>query len=199
MRQRTMTGFHSLVAGLALMALNACAIPAEPNVEGHDYRQNHKIQVRVKNVSISVSLPEDSTRLTPGDERRFRKFLRAFVQRGRSPVTAETGHPERARNVLLANGLRGSEIVMHSGRAVRQGIVILTFSANDVVAPECGDWSTPMANTYDNKPHGNYGCAMQRNLAITAADPGDFITAQPLGGLPSPPPPSSGAGNETEN
>jgi len=180
MSPTTATFSRLFLVGALAIALGACA--AQPKPQGSDYRQNHKIQVDREQVSITVALADDGTALAPADARRFQRFLRDYVQRGRTVVTVESARPQDARAVLLGLGLRARELAMAASTTVQPPNVVLSFSANKVVSPECGDWSSPPSFTADGKPHSNFGCASQRNISKMVADPGDFIQAQPSDG-----------------
>jgi len=169
-----------VLAGFVAVALSACALPPKP--QGHDILQNHKIQVTSQQVSISIALPQSGMSLSPGDASRFKWFLRDYVQRGRSAVTVESAQPILARDLLLNNGFRDSEIFIAPATTVKAPNALLSFTANKVVSPECGDWSSSPSFTPGNAPHSNYGCATQRNMSKMVADPGEFIQAQPSSG-----------------
>jgi hypothetical protein len=47
--------------------------------------------------------------------------------------------------------------------------------------PECPSWATIAPDPNDNMPQPQIGCANQRNLALSIADPNDLIHPQPLG------------------
>jgi len=169
-----------VLAGFLIATVSACA--NQPKPEGHDIRQNHKIQVTAEQVSISIALPQVGMSLAPGDTNRYKRFLRDYVQRGRTAVTVESTQPNLARNVLLHLGLSDNEIFIAPTTTVKAPNALLSFTANKVVSPECGDWSSSPSFTWDNKVHSNYGCAIQRNIGQTVANPGDFIQAQPSSG-----------------
>jgi len=120
--------------------------------------------------------------LAPGDATRFKRFLRDYVQRGRTVVTVESAQPSLARDVLLGLGLRDGEIFIAPATTVKAPNALLSFTANKALSPECGDWSSAPTFVPDGKPHSNFGCSMQRNVGQMVADPGDFIQAQPSSG-----------------
>lgn len=70
-----------------------------------------------------------------------------------------------------------------AGRANPHAPVLLSFSRHYANVRECGDWSKNTANTYDNKPYRNFGCAHHSNLAAMVANPRDF--ARPRNEQPS--------------
>jgi pilus assembly protein CpaD len=45
----------------------------------------------------------------------------------------------------------------------------------------CGDWSENLADTGQNTPQPNFGCAVQQNVAAMVADPRDLIEPRGLG------------------
>ena len=45
--------------------------------------------------------------------------------------------------------------------------------------PECGRWTTNLAEDYRNLPYPNFGCAQQRNLAAQVANPADLLGPAP--------------------
>ena len=169
-----------LMAGVLATTVAACASQSKP--EGHDYRQNHQIQVASEQVSISITLPDSGMSLAPSDDRRFRGFLRDYVQRGRSVVTVESQMGQLARDILLANGLRDYEIVIADDTTILAPNAVLSFTANKAVLPECGNFSDHPNFNPSNAPHSNYGCAYQRNIGAITSDPGDFIQAKPATG-----------------
>jgi pilus biogenesis lipoprotein CpaD len=120
--------------------------------------------------------------LSPSDQRRFHIFLRDFIQRGRTAVTVESTLPHLAEAILLENGLHKNEIVLAPDTTIMAPNAVLSFTANKVIAPECGDWSSNSVFNPSNKPHSNFGCAYQRNIGSVVADPGDLIQSQPATG-----------------
>lgn len=174
-----------LFAGLITGLMAGCAETAKPTaqpIEGYDYRQTHPLKVTREQVSISIALPEQGLELSPSDQRRFKTFLRDFVQRGRTLVTVESSLGDLAKAILMKNGLRASEISIVSNTNLQAPNAVLSFAGNKVVVPECGDWSSDTTFHPDNKPHSNYGCAMQRNIGSVISDPGDLMQAQPATG-----------------
>ena len=187
MKQRAPLTSHTTrrLAFLALMAglVTACASPSpKEEAANTDYRQIHRIQVTRENVSLSISLPDQGLALRPSDQRRFKVFLRKFIQRGRTVITVESQMPELAKAIMIENGLRESEIFVATNTTIQAPNAVLSYTANKVVAPECGDWSSGSSFNPSNKPHSNFGCSMQRNIGSVVADPGDFLQAQPATG-----------------
>ncbi|PCI40353.1 MAG: hypothetical protein COB46_07135 [Rhodospirillaceae bacterium] len=171
-------------AGLVATFLAGCADTTSTiqPTEGYDYRQTHAIKVTREQVSLSLALPMQGLELSPSDQRRFKGFLRDFVQRGRTLVTVESTLGDLAKTILIKNGLRANEIILISDTNLQAPTAVLTFAANKAVVPECGDWSSDTTFRPGNKPHSNYGCATQRNIGSVISDPGDLMQAQPATG-----------------
>lgn len=168
------------LVGLIAALMSACA--SEPRPDGHDITQNHLIKVASEQVSIAITLPQSGLALSAGDASRFQRFLRDYVGRGRTVITIESAQPSLARDVLLSQGLRDSEIYMAPSTTVQAPNAVLSFTANKAISPECGNWSSSPAGGFDNAPHSNFGCATQRNIGQMVVDPGDFIQAKPAEG-----------------
>jgi pilus assembly protein CpaD len=58
----------------------------------------------------------------------------------------------------------------------------LSYLRTVAKAPDCPDWSENVARDPQNMPWPNLGCATQRNLAMSVADPNDLV--QPRGETP---------------
>ena len=164
---------------LLALALVACEAPkravdyrdANPNVVG---KETHLLTIRV---------PPSGVALADRDAGGLERFLRVYLERGQGPVMAETPAVSglRVRELLIGAGLRSPEIVIRSADtgASSQGAV-LTFVANTVKVPECEDWSSKSTYNWTNRRHSNFGCATQRNIGLTVANPGDLAKPRTL-------------------
>ncbi|MCK4940232.1 MAG: hypothetical protein KAR80_08010 [Rhodospirillaceae bacterium] len=177
--------FISSVRFLAVVGAVAASISgcAKTNVSDvGNITETHPIQVTREQISITISLPESGGQLSNDDARRFKSFLRDYVQRGRTQVTVETVTPIEASAVLTANGFRAGELNFISDVTIPAPNAILSFTANAAIVPECGDWSDNDSFNPSNLPYDNFGCANRRNTGLTVADPGDLIQSQPISG-----------------
>lgn len=181
---------HQMNSPFLKAALLACAVSTlagcgarltdDPN--SNDPRLQHPIQVAREQVSVTIALPEQGTVLAPDDQRRMRAFIRDFVGRGRGTVMVESFLGERAREVLVSQGLRANEIIIAPDATIKAPNAVMSFTANVAQLPNCGDWSKSVSFNPTNNPQHNFGCANRRNLGLTVADPGDLIDAQPMSG-----------------
>lgn len=147
-----------------------------------DPRLAHPIQVTREQVSVTIDLPAAGLALAPEDSRRLTAFIRDFVERGRTAVTVESQLSMLARDVLLANGLRGGEVILAPDTTIKAPGALLTFTANVAQVPTCGDWSDSYTFQPSNQPSKDFGCSNRRNTGLTVADPGDLIESQPMSG-----------------
>ncbi len=176
------------VAAMALL-LTACDKPAH----SPDYRESHQIQVIEEVVTLGLSVPQENGRIVSSERNGFSHFTRIFHTRGKDTVTIyvdETKSGGVSRDELIkriARGLKGAGIASRHVRVMPGDLghegaapVMLTFDAYQAIAPECGDWSEGHSYNWTNDTHANYGCAYQRNLASSIANPGDLLKNQPM-------------------
>ncbi len=169
--------FVTRISRFTLMCACALVISAcdkNPR-EGHDYRQNHRLQVASEPIAVTIALPTAGVALSPTDTEKFRVFLRTFVQRGKSHVTVETTQPAIAHNVLINAGLREGEFILTHSKTLKAPNTLLSFTAAKTVTPECGDWSSSPTFVPSSKLHSNFGCSLQRNIGEMVADPNTLI------------------------
>ncbi len=178
----------SLISSVRFLAVIAAVVAsvsgcAETNISNTgNYHESHPIQVAREQVSIVISLPESGNQLNSDDARRFKSFLRDYVQRGRTQLTVETVTPIEASAVLTANGFNAGELNFISDATIPAPNAILSFTANAAIVPECGDWDDNSSFNPSNLPYDNFGCASRRNMGLTVTDPGDLIQSQPISG-----------------
>lgn len=179
-----------IVGGLAAVLLVAAC--SEPSTVSVDYRDNHPVTVFRDEVRLSVPAPVPGVGLAGEDRTRMQRFAREYLARGDGVVLLQmTGPVEGGADgeilrsthaMLLAEGLRNEEIAVLPGTSSLAGepTVILTFSGYRAELPDCGDWSAPSAFRPQNQPHGNYGCAYQRNIGAMIENPRDLVRARTM-------------------
>lgn len=180
---------QSIAACLAVALLAACEAPTQPS----NYRAAHPIVVTEEIVTVALSVPADGGLVAPSEEPGFGRFVRIFQTRAKGPITLHVDESkgggversaviERTAQAFARAGVgRGGFKVMpgtlgHEGPAP----ILATFPAYKAIAPECGDWSKSASFNFSNTPHSDYGCSYQRNLALTVANPADFVNNQPM-------------------
>ncbi|MEQ8665989.1 MAG: CpaD family pilus assembly lipoprotein [Rhodospirillales bacterium] len=178
------------VCALAVAAVTACSAP---DPETLFYKDAHPIVVVEEIVNIGLSVPDANGGIAPPESPGWARFVRVFHLRAKTPVTLHVDETmsdgldrqvivERTRTALKIAGISGGLVKVMPGSLGHEGVapVLLTFDAHQVDAPECGDWSDKGSYNWSNTPPPNFGCSFQRNLALTVANPGDFIDSQPM-------------------
>ncbi len=178
---------NTVVAILSLAMMAACAdqhpIPDDP-------KEAHPLHVSQETILLNLPAPLASGDLREPYGSAVRKFSLAFLDRGRGLVIVEIVGPSdssdawlyEARKILLGQGLRPNQIGMLSGVTPSHlpAKIRLSFKANKVHVPNCGNWISATSGRFDNTSHSNYGCAYQRNLGLMVQNPGDLIHARPV-------------------
>lgn len=62
---------------------------------------------------------------------------------------------------------RAVEIVRLGGKTGHAGAIAISYDRTIAVPPDCGDWSDDLGKNRERLPYNNFGCATQRNLALT--------------------------------
>jgi len=173
---------RTTLVSCVMMTMAGCGSPLTNTPDRIDPRLQHPIQVAREQVSVTIDLPFAGNALSPENMRRLQGFIRNFASRGRTSITVESQMNERAREILLANGLRANEIILVPETTIKAPSAIMTFTANVAKVPTCGNWSENVTFNPTNNPSPDFGCSTRRNLGLTVADPGDMIESQPMSG-----------------
>ncbi len=161
--------------------LSACEAPKGES----DFRANHPIVVVQENVAISF-VDLDRTQELSGDETAyFERFMSNYHLRGQGPVVIQASETDgyevlkdsrikAMRELLLAAGVSKNMIKVLPFNAENGADITLSFIANTVKVPDCGNWESSSSFNWSNRRQSNFGCAIQRNLGLTIANPGDL-------------------------
>jgi pilus assembly protein CpaD len=152
--------------------------------------QRHPILVSQQPANLNLRIAASSDGLTPAQRARVLEFVShsRAVDAGNSRlvISAPGGSPnesaamqaaDEVRQLMLNSGYSETAIAVEAyhagGGDAPLRISYLRYVAD---APDCGhDWSENLANTYQNTPYPNFGCASQRNLAVMVANPADLL------------------------
>ncbi len=163
---------HLLLLG-ALLVLATCDEPLQ-----QDYTKRYPIGALPETVTVTVPVAGGADPFAGAADARFQTLVAGFLDRGHGDlaVSAVPTQAEVVRDRLIAAGVPASAIRMAPATPQVPGTVTLTYQRYDVVLPICGDWRAPMAYNPDNSDYPAFGCAIQRNLGLMLADPGDIVT-----------------------
>jgi pilus assembly protein CpaD len=87
-----------------------------------------------------------------------------------------------ARDILLAQGVPPARVRIVSSGPDRAGspVIVVTYAHYKAKGSDCGAAWDNMGVTGDNRPYGNFGCAVTANFAAQVADPADLMAPHDL-------------------
>ena len=181
---------------LALSALTGCkhyngittAVIADPLAR-------HPIVVSDQAEQLDIEAPAGTVSLAPQQRSDVYHFVADFKSggNGRLLVSAPSGSKNEIaamnmlgeiRAIIRRSGVHPQAVDYHPYRAGgrRNAPIQITYRRYHAQGPDCGDWSTNLADDPQNLPYPNLGCATQHNLAAVVANPRDFL--EPRGMTP---------------
>ena len=205
MKMRYLAQLRPTTARLAAMSVialsvTACRLGDEPgaHVAGWtavDARQRHPIIVSEQPANLSVRVARGSMGLTPQQRAQVADFINRYSARdagnGRIMVAVPSGSANEVaamhavadlRHIVRDFGISDANVSIQPYRAGGDAPLRIGYARFVAEAPECGDWSTNLAEDPRNVPYPNFGCATQRNLAVQVSNPADLLgprTMQP--------------------
>lgn len=188
------------IAGLFVLctiALSLAACRPGEEIGGHvagwtlvDARQRHPIVVSEQPANFAVRVARGSHGLTPQQRAQVVDFLDRYRARdagnGRLAIAVPSGSANEVaamhavadlRYLVRESGINDANVTIHPYRAAgeRDPAIRMSYARFVAEAPDCGDWSTNLAEDPRNLPYPNFGCAQQRNLAVQVANPADLL------------------------
>jgi pilus assembly protein CpaD len=155
-----------------------------------DPTQRHPIMVSEQPATMSTHIAKGSLGLTPAQKSQVATFLERYrasdagnsklviaVPSGTANETAAVRAVNDMRQLIAAYGFSDASVAIEPYRERRNAEAPIRLSYLRYVAegPECGQWTSNLAEDYRNLPHPNLGCAQQRNLAAQIANPADLL------------------------
>jgi pilus assembly protein CpaD len=193
-----------LTFALLSLALAGCKTFEEPgnHVAGWtivDPTQRHPIMVSQQPSTMNLRVARGSSGLTPAQKGQVAGFLERFrtADAGNSKlvIAVPSGSPSESAAVRAVGEIRGMITVYGFSEA---NVAIEPYHDRDPAAPvrlsylryvaegpDCGQWTTNLAEDPRNVPYPNFGCAQQHNLAAQVANPADLLgprTVEPADG-----------------
>jgi pilus assembly protein CpaD len=147
----------------------------------------HPIGFTPRSESLEVEVPAGAEGLSPNQQVDVFRFLRRYKREaaGRLVITVPTGVRDQAaiaqsvqeiqRQVAEAGVdyrlLRGGG---HDARSGGTPAIRLAYRRPVAVPPPCDDWTRDVGRNEERTPYPNWGCATQRNLAVTVDNARDL-------------------------
>lgn len=179
---------------LALLALNGCKhYPGATTAVIADPLARHPIVVSDQAEQLDVEAPSGAVSLAPRQRSDVYHFIGDFKSagNGRLLVSAPSGSKNEIaamnllgeiRAIVRRSGVSPHAVAYHPYQATgrRNAPIQITYRRYHAEGPECGDWSTNLAEDPQNLPYPNLGCATQANLAAVIANPRDLLEPRAL-------------------
>jgi len=168
-------------AALTAIALSGCvSAPYNSGQELTDERQAYPITVSPHMETLHVAF-NGAGAMTPDQDAQLTAFAKDYLDKGNGAISVSVpgGDPEAKRYFaarLSDLGVPAWKILLGNDGA--SGAVEISYIRYAAVSPDCGDWSTSVADTASNLPPPNFGCATQHNIAAMVADPRDLVAAR---------------------
>jgi pilus biogenesis lipoprotein CpaD len=171
---------------LGLTALSFLAACAEKPETSRVISQQSAIDAELVTFGVNLKFDVKEGKAFANDEINFRRYIKEFLQRGRSKLNfataasakIETEHVVLSR--LIAGGIPPDSIVVKRGQAQAtdaQGVEF-SFQGYVISVPKCGNWFGETGHNPSNSSHVNFGCSYYRNLGLMLSDPGDLRAPQ---------------------
>lgn len=175
-------------AGVGLLAVFLAA--CETDIALHDPHVSHPTTVEQKTARLDLG-PLYAGKPNPADEQRIDEFLGAYYSQGAAPldvtVAGRSAEDPAAReqalhlaNALMERGVPAEDINLYVQQEQTAGTSYMAFPIFVVSPEECGYWDRPLDSDYENGISSNFGCAMQRNTDLMAANPRDLAYPQAM-------------------
>jgi len=159
-----------------------------------DYKQRHPILITEAPVFLEVDAPRGTSGLNSSQRAEVVGFVSDYARGGSGPlvIAAPSGSRNEASAMHVANAVRHAAVAQgvhpaaisvepYSADGHRHAPIKVTYHQTVAEGPECGRWSDNLAESKRNVNYGNFGCAMQRNVAAMVAHPGDLLGQRTLG------------------
>jgi pilus assembly protein CpaD len=181
-----MTRLYRFVSLAALLLAGSCASPMNDGTGFvTDPEQNHPIAVEPAYHTIRLPYSASDAGLMPDDAARFSIFVADYMSGGNGAISI-TAPPGVSANAAIGYfgerlaqfGVPRDRILVGTRAQADDGKIEIGFVAYKAHVENCtpgGDWSKDWADTADNQPPPNYGCAVQHNIAAQVADPRDLV------------------------
>ena len=173
-------------AVLAALVIAACANPISQPENGRSVEERFPITVEPHMESLRVPYNAARGNLDEASSAELQSFARDYLENGSGTISVSATRripdaPNYVVGRLVAMGVPRERIIMGNDDALSAADEVrVTYIRYQAHASACGDWSTSLTDTSENKISANLGCATRHNLAAMVADPRDLVTPKPF-------------------
>ena len=178
---------------LALLAASVAAIAATGCVDDQtaalisNHQTHHPIGFGARTETLFVEVVPSARGLSANQEADVYRFVQRY--KSESTGSLRIGAPKSAGGHLAVSqsmrqvedivrnaGIdpRAIHVARYSGLSKHGPALKLDYDKTIAEPPQCGDWSDDLGVNRERLPYNNFGCATQRNLALTVANARDL-------------------------
>ncbi|HEX9448561.1 MAG TPA: CpaD family pilus assembly lipoprotein [Dongiaceae bacterium] len=180
-----------------LMLFSVILAGCQSHMKYADYDPHYAFPTTaVKKTAYLDLAPLQQGHVTALDSRRIDDFITAYHQQGEAPlwvtITAPSVNDPVGRRMasdaavmLQKRGIRANEIRLFINESTVHAGPQLAFPIYVVMGRECGHWRTPVDQDSQGQNTDNFGCAVQQNIDVMAANPRDLLMPSPSSGRDS--------------
>jgi pilus assembly protein CpaD len=130
---------------------------------------------------LSANQQADVVRFLERYKREGTGQLQLSAPRGAGAHLASTRSVKQVQSLLDEAGVNPDAIQLsrHGAQSRTGPAVKLAYEKPVAVPPQCRDWATDLGENRERLPYNNFGCASQRNFALTVANARDIQVPQP--------------------
>lgn len=170
---------------LVLAALGGCADGWRGEFDDVYVPTSHteRFPIDVVKGRVRLNVPTARARMTEGQIDSVTRFAQqarssraqfVSIQRPGGNVNADV-IAGRITQIMAEQGLTASQLRHSTYRGKYGSPVSLTFVRSFARTKKCGNWPADFTDTHQNRPHADFGCAYQHNVAAQIANPKDLI------------------------
>lgn len=181
----TQNGLRVASVLLALLAGSCSETQSDQPPLFEDPAVNHPITAEPS--YRTLKLP-NTVQLANADAIDLATFIDDYMTRGAGAISVTVPAGPKSAQIITSLGEHIADLGVPRDRILvgvqdqgaaggRVEIGYITYEAH---TEPCGNWSVNAADTFDNTPMPNFGCAVQHNIAAEIADPRDIEQAKSL-------------------
>jgi pilus assembly protein CpaD len=157
----------------------------------HNPATHHPIGYGTSPETLFVELAPNNVGLSRNQSTDVWRFINRYKKESTGSLRIEApgsagGHMAASRALRQVEAIvedagvdpRAVQMARLGGKAGHAGAVTLSYDRTVAVPPNCGDWSDDLGKNRERLPYNNFGCATQRNLALTVANGRDLQMPQ---------------------
>lgn len=167
--------------------LASCSVE---DIRNYDPNYSHPSTVQ-KHTAVLTIADVSKGQVSTLDEQSLNEFVSAYFRQGEAPIAISIGGLDGSEpHVADRAGVLASELVergvllkdlafyVASGEAPT--LAQVSFPIYTVAPEDCGHWFVSGEQDMGNYISTNFGCAMQHNIDVMAANPADLHHARPV-------------------